>query len=148
MTDKRKSLRVTAVFIDIRDFTKNLNERFDDDNYFELLESVYKEGIDLAIEINQNDAFYINSTGDGYLTVFSGEDNHLKGFFFALFLHKLLESKFLSYFKKPLADGEYFYGVGLESGSVKRVIAESNAKKIETYIGNVITDISGLISTG
>jgi hypothetical protein len=113
-------ISATAVFVDIRNFTTNLNNHFSDDKYFKLVVDVYSLGIEVAENITCNGNFYINSTGDGFLCLFFDDQHFLYGYFYSLLLHSVLKEKFNSFFK------------------VKKVCTNPKSKKIETYLGNVI----------
>lgn len=134
----RDQTLVTSVFVDIRDFTTLLNKNFDNDDFFRLVESVYSEGLSIATELTKADEFYINSTGDGFLCIFHGPNNHLSAFFFSLLFQKTIHQNFVSFFGTDRPVGEYYYGIGLESGYVRRVASSVGAKSIETFLGNVI----------
>jgi len=128
----------TALFVDIRNFTGQLNDESNSDSFIELLEQVYSTGIEVTSTVVGPEQCYINSTGDGYLIVVFGNDHFLSGFLIGLMLHKKLSKVFADKTNKVLEDGDYFFGIGIESGSVKRVSAKIRNTKIETYIGNVI----------
>ncbi len=128
----------TTIFIDIRNFTSQLNEKFDSNGFFDLINKTYLCGIDTASKIAGNDNYYINSTGDGYLIVVFGDDHYVAGFLISLTLHKKLSQIFKNSSDTVLADGDYFFGIGIESGVVKKVLAQIGGTKIETYLGNVI----------
>ena len=128
----------TAVFLDIRNFTDNLKKLFNDDLYFELIESVYRKGIELGLEFASKDRFYINTTGDGFLAIFLEENSCIDAYFYSLLLHNELNKIFSEYFKGELQKGDYYFGIGLESGLIKNVKAEYGDKEINTFIGNVI----------
>jgi len=137
-------IKATAIFVDIRNFTSNLNKYFNTEKYFLLLEKVYQSGIRLSYDLNLQDSFYINSTGDGYLIVISSEESYLDGYIYALLLHLILQKHFLDFFKKPLKVGDYYFGIGLEYGSVRKISANYKSIQIETYLGNAINIASRL----
>lgn len=134
----REGLPATAVFVDIRNFTTNLKKYYRCEDYFILVENVYKEGMLLAQEISGSDNFYLNSTGDGFLIIFFNTKHYLEAFYFSLLLQHNLKAHFISFFKDDLALGDYYYGIGLESGYVKKVYAEVNGQNVTTFLGNVI----------
>ena len=139
-----KEYACTALFVDIRNFTEQLNNTSNSDSFIDLLEKVYLTGIEISSKIVGSDNYYINSTGDGYLIVVFGDDHFLLGFLIGLMLHKKLSKVFADTTNKVLEDGEYFFGIGIESGFVKKVYAKIAETKIETYIGNVINTAARL----
>lgn len=138
MNENKKEYECTALFVDIRNFTGQLNETSNFDSFIDLLEKVYLTGIEVTSTVVGSEQYYINSTGDGYLIVVFGNDHFLSGFLIGLMLHKKLSKVFKDKTNKVLEDGDYFFGIGIESGTVKRVSAKIENTKIETYIGNVI----------
>jgi class 3 adenylate cyclase len=134
----RSSVEGTAIFLDIRNFTSNLNNLFTDDSYLSLIEKVYEKGIELGIEFCSEKEFYINTTGDGFLAIFLGKDNCINAYFYSLLLHHCLSKLFVEYFKSELMTGQYYFGIGLEFGEMKNVRTKQIDKEINTYLGNVI----------
>jgi class 3 adenylate cyclase len=134
----RQTIEGTAVFLDIRNFTSNLNRLFSDDLYFTLIQNVYEKGLELGGEFCSNEDFYINTTGDGFLAIFLNKDSCLNAYFYSLILHKCLCKTFHDYFKSGLNAGDYYFGIGIESGQMKNVITKVDGKNINTYLGNVI----------
>jgi hypothetical protein len=134
----RSSVEGTAVFVDVRNFTSNLNNLFSDDLYLTLIENIYEKGIELGLEFCSEKDFYINTTGDGFLAIFLGKDNCIDAYFYSLLLHNCLTTLFVNYFKNKLVIGNYYFGIGLESGEMKNVITKDSSKVINTYLGNVI----------
>ena len=61
----------TVIMLDIRNFTDTFSKFCDDNDFFRLIEDVYKTGIVLAEDFTGTD-FYINSTGDGFLLILFG----------------------------------------------------------------------------
>jgi hypothetical protein len=128
----------TALFIDIRNFTSQLNEKFDSIDFIDLINKTYLVGIDITSKIAGPDNFYINSTGDGYLIVVFGDNHYIAGFLVSLILQKKISQLFEKNSDSAVEEGDYFFGIGIESGVVKKAFAQIGATKIETYLGNVI----------
>lgn len=133
-----KEIKATAIFVDIRNFTHNLNIYFNSDEYFSLIEKIYNSGLTLASELKIEKSTYINSTGDGFLVVLTSEDSYLDGYIYSLLLHIILHKHFIDFYKKNLCVGDYYFGIGLEYGTVRKISTNCNSLKIETYLGNVI----------
>ena len=134
----------TVIFLDVRNFTPLMKDFSNNPLFLTLIKSIYETGIDLASSFCCKDDFYLNSTGDGFLCIFMGEDHPIKAFLFGILLIKKLASLFESFFTdkdemyKPRT-GMYYYGIGIESGPISKVItSEGKNKTIETYLGNVI----------
>ncbi len=128
----------TALFLDIRNFT----EQFGNDSkklaFLKLIKDVYQCGIDTTISILKNNNFYINSTGDGFLLIIFGENHFIKAFNIALQLYKQLTPLFVAFNGEKYIEGEYGFGIGIESGMVYEILATTNGKEIKTYLGDVI----------
>jgi len=128
----------TTVFLDIRDFTKHLSEQFENEEFYELIHNVYQTGLTVGSTLSDDNNFYINSTGDGFLCIFFGDFHYLKSYAFSLLLHLLLPNYFNQFFNDDKSEGDYWFGVGIESGFVNQVSANIDNKEIITYLGNVI----------
>lgn len=141
---KEINIDSTVIFLDVRNFTPLMKNFSNDHNFISLIKSVYEIGIDLASSFCCKNDFYLNSTGDGFLCIFMGEDHYIKAFLFGILLIKKLAPLFESFFSdkddkyKPRT-GMYYYGIGIESGPISKVITDKGKDKIiETYLGNVI----------
>lgn len=132
------SIECTSVFLDIRDFTNILNKYHAHKSFYELIECVYNYGLVIGKELAENNDYYINSTGDGFLCIFFGDYHYLKGFAFSLLLHLVLPKYFNVEFDISKNEGDYWFGIGIESGIVDEVKAVLGNKSIVTYLGNVI----------
>jgi hypothetical protein len=128
----------TCVFLDVRDFTNLLAENTDNDSFYTLLETVYSEGLRIGKELSVREKYYINSTGDGFLALFFGEHHYIKAYLFALIIQTKLPKFFEEIFMNKKEDGDYWFGVGIESGQVRQVQAKCGEYFISTYLGNVI----------
>ena len=141
---KKINIDSTVIFLDVRNFTPLMKNFSNDHNFISLIKSVYEIGIDLASSFCCKEDFYLNSTGDGFLCIFMGEDHYIKAFHFGILLIKKLAPLFERFFSdkddkyKP-RNGMYYYGIGIESGPISKVITDEGKDKIiETYLGNVI----------
>lgn len=134
----------TVIFLDVRNFTPLMKDFSDDPKFISLIKSIYEIGIDLASSFCCKDDFYLNSTGDGFLCIFMGDNNSIKAFLFGILLIKKLAPLFENFFsdkdgKYKTKPGMFYYGIGIESGPVSKVITEKEKDKcVETYLGNVI----------
>jgi len=128
----------TCVFLDVRDFTKILAENTENDSFYSLIESIYSEGLRIGKELSVSEKYYINSTGDGFLALFFGEYHFIKAYLFSLIIQTKLPKIFEGIFNKKKEDGDYWFGIGVESGQVQQVRADCEEYFISTYLGNVI----------
>ena len=108
----------TTVFLDVRDFTRNLSEQFENEEFYELIRNIYHAGLTVGSSLSGKNGFYINSTGDGFLCIFFGEFHYLKSYAFSLLLHLMLPKYFNQFFNTDKPNGDYWIGIGIESGSV------------------------------
>lgn len=132
----------TVIMLDIRNFTDTFSKFCDDNDFFRLIEDVYKTGIVLAEDFTGTD-FYINSTGDGFLLILFGENHYLSGYLIAFFLIKYLTPMFENFFEyrrnvKSHKEGDYYFGIGLESGNVRKAEGKTLNTDVVTYLGDVI----------
>ena len=73
-----------------------------------------------------------------------GDNNSIKAFLFGILLIKKLAPLFENFFsdkdgKYKTKPGMFYYGIGIESGPVSKVITEKEKDKcVKTYLGNVI----------
>lgn len=134
----------TVIFLDVRNFTPLMKDFSNNPLFLTLIKSIYETGIDLASSFCCKDDFYINSTGDGFLCIFMGKDHPTKAFLFGILLIKKLAPLFENFFadkdeKYKPRTGMYYYGIGIESGPISKVITDKGKNKdIVTYLGNVI----------
>ncbi len=141
---KEINIDSTVIFLDVRNFTPLMKDFSDDPNFISLIKSVYEIGIDLSSSFCCKNDFYLNSTGDGFLCIFMGENHYIKAFLFGILLIKKLAPLFENFFsdkdpKYKARTGMYYYGIGIESGPISKVTTEKEKNKyIETYLGNVI----------
>src|SRR6056297_3542252 len=113
---KKKTTYTTAVITDIRNFTglfENFQNRKSDD-FINFLESYYKIQFDIARIIS--DDIYINNTGDGVLTIFKDEKNHLEGYAYLLSVHRCIKRLCAEF--SNITGEETSFGVGADSGNV------------------------------
>lgn len=137
-----KQEECTTLFFDIRNFTTITQQYSDNDELYELISKVYETGIIFANKLANTNKVYINSTGDGFLCIFFGDKHYLCAYLMgiALFLKcKPLFDLFYDSIQQPRINPlNYYFGIGIESGYVRKVVGEIGSNKIETYIGNVI----------
>jgi len=129
----------TSVITDIRNFT-GLFEKFqyeDSDDFLHFLEDYYKIQSDIAPIIS--DDFHMGSTGDGVLTIFRSENNHLEGYAFLLAVHKRL-TKLCKDSEATLRE-DVSFGIAADSGSVWDV-GKNMHSNLDTYVGTVINRTS------
>lgn len=134
----RTQIHCTALFFDIRNFTTLLDNNYNEELFFRLVENIYEHCISMATEVAGLENFYINSTGDGFLIIFFGNEHYLKGFLFSLLYQKKVTKIFDNSILFQTTEGDYHFGIGIESGYVKKVSAKVNNLEIVTYLGNVI----------
>ena len=144
MGDVYKKVKASALCLDIRDFTPTLSENIKnktDNKFYLFLSSVYQLGVDLASELTQktNDTFYINSTGDGFICVFFGEDHYFQAYFMGLALINKLKELTDLYEHQITFKSEnlYKFGIGIETGEVVKVSTQGKSI-IVSYIGDAI----------
>lgn len=135
----------TTLFLDVRNFTHLMQYNENNKNFYDLIKQVYNFGTKYVAAFCSKDDYYINSTGDGFVCIFFGENSEIKAFLTALLLQKNLEPFFEEFRpwnkehqeednKKEI--GAFYYGIGIESGFVEKISSDDN--KLETYLGNVI----------
>lgn len=131
----------SVLFLDVRNFTTLMEIFSSDDSFYNLIKQVYSNGESIAISFSREaSGFYINSTGDGFVLIYFGEHHETKAFLTSLVLLKWLEPCFESFFKDKndsnRTEGSYYFGIGIESGTVREV---SSAKSmLKTYLGDTI----------
>lgn len=138
-------MECSALFLDVRNFTKQLSDDKKKIDFINIIQEVYLCGLKTCESIVKKEQFYINSTGDGFLIVVFSEKHYLEAFLLALLLHIRVTDLFKKHKWQNLEEGAYYFGIGLESGYVYKVVAQNNeGKKIETYLGDVINIASRL----
>jgi class 3 adenylate cyclase len=147
-------IEATALVVDLRNFTPNLNSAPCDDDgvnvFCRFLAQFKALCIDMSLKAlspAQRDGppVYISSTGDGAIVVFFDAERHAThGYLAALLMHHALERVCRTY-NTELRKAEVpptWFGLGLESGQVWRVRASTqNAARmplVDTFIGNCI----------
>ena len=140
----------SVMIVDIRNFTPNLRDTRDSPNgrnlFRQFLSQFYEcclQTCEVACMSDPKEDLYINSTGDGVLTVFLAPDRHLYSAYLAgLVLSNQLYGLCEKYNqRKPKSIPDVFFGIGIDSGPVLRVIAHGfrdAQPPMETYIGNCI----------
>lgn len=129
----------STIFLDVRNFTSNLSQHYENDIFIELIQSVYQYGLDITSKFVEEKDFYLNSTGDGFVLIVFDEFHYLSAFCISLILQK----EITSFIKEtnllgPNREGDYYFGIGLESGEAKELSANIGNKRVNTYLGNVI----------
>ena len=140
-----KDINSTVIFLDVRNFTPSMKEFSTDPEFFELINNVYKCGLFAISSFCKEEEYYLNSTGDGFLAVIMGDNHYIKAYLIGLLLVNHTKHWFENFYydkkesKLYPCEGKYFYGIGMESGYVKKIKTPVIAnKQIETYLGNVI----------
>lgn len=128
----------TVLMLDTRNFTNNLLYFSKDGNscFLEFIQELLNCGTALAAYFSNNEEYYINSTGDGLLVIFLGNDNELRCYLLGLALiieiQKLCD-KFNESYKRDMS-----FGIGLESGPVSKIQTPGIKNNSYTYLGNAI----------
>lgn len=143
----------TAVVVDLRNFTPNLNAAGVDASgvnvFCRFLGGLYGFCLDAALmamsrEDREDPPVYMGSTGDGVIMVFLDPEWHYgHGYLASLILQVTLGRMCRSYNLSSLHNTQVphtGFGIGVESGKVCRVSAERNDGKVivDTYIGDCI----------
>lgn len=140
----------TVVFFDVRNFTNITQYTSDKDKFFLFIKKLYEIGLKYSNALNQNGKIYINSTGDGFLCIFFGDKHYMSAYLMGLAMLKTINPIFDDFYSSlnldKLEEGQFYYGIGIESGNVVKVEGEIGTSRIETYIGNVINIASRLES--
>lgn len=140
---KSETINCTSIFLDVRNFTGLMKEFSGNPEFLELIKNVYKTGQTIVSSFCTKQEYYINSTGDGFLCIIFGETHYIKAYLIGILLVTHLPNFFSSFFVKQkdheLEEGQYYFGIGMESGHVEQVRTSLIKQKyIETYLGNVI----------
>ncbi len=150
---------VSVLITDIRNFTPNLKSGKilqDGNNIFcQFLARFYDCCVQACITAcgqEEPRPLYLNSTGDGVLSVFLSPERHfLDAYLAGIILCHTLPPLCEEYNQeKPHYTPDVSFGIGLESGSAWRVISydteESHTRIIETFIGDCI-DVAARVET-
>jgi len=127
----------TVVVTDIRNFT-GLSILFEDrgsDIFMDFMEDYYEHHMLLAKEISTEDV-YVSTTGDGIITIFMGENHAFEGYAYALSMNRVL-TEICGKFSKD-AGVKLSFGIGADSGFIKKIDTSKRGISINTYLGPVI----------
>lgn len=150
MASTYKNLSASILIVDIRNFTPNLKDsegnRTSHRAFCHFLSRFYHmcvETCSAACDPNERQSLYINSTGDGILSVFLSPHRHFVDAYLAgVLLSNRLPKLFSAYNKrKHKRVPNIAYGIGVDSGEVWRVTSSDSTDRkpsIETYIGDCI----------
>jgi class 3 adenylate cyclase len=141
-----ETIDASVLIFDIRNFTDNLKyyEERKDDSFLLFVQEICSCGHNIYRQLSPCNNLYFNTTGDGFLLVF-GENNHfITCYLFGIIFNIIATRKFTSYNK--IADKKLSYGIGIETGKVKKIIISDTPDYLFTYIGNVI-NIASRIET-
>jgi hypothetical protein len=131
-------LEASVVVFDTRNFTdnfKHFNEK-NDSTFIEFINRTWQIGLDVAELINGEDKFYINSTGDGFITIFFGSNHATKSYLYGLLITTIMTKKCNDI--SMSTERKISFGIGIESGFVQKITVDILDNKFETYLGNVI----------
>lgn len=140
----------SVLIVDIRNFTPNLSHCRDSQNgsnaFCDFLSRFYGYCVQVceaACLLDGPDSLYVNSTGDGILSVFLSPERHfLNAYLTGIVLNNGLMEICEKYNKrKPKRIPDISFGIGIDSGVVRRVTSyplNRTVPKLETYIGNCI----------
>lgn len=137
----------TAVVVDLRGFTAELNRTSDEDGsrerycgfLAEMNEAVITAtelALEPALRATAETIVHIGATGDGALVVFTHPERHAQhALLAALLLRRLLERDCRTY--AVASAGDLDFGIGVESGTV-RTVGAYGPRTLATYIGTCI----------
>ena len=131
-------IKSTVLMFDIRNFTDNLfyfSEK-KDNSFTQFIKKLIEEGTYLTKHFSNNEEFYINSTGDGFLIIFFGNNHEIRCFLLGLVLTIKFNKLCKDFNKKN--NRNISFGIGLESGTVEKIITKGIVNNPYTYLGNVI----------
>jgi class 3 adenylate cyclase len=146
-TEVGEPIPATAVVVDLRGFTAELNRSSDDDGsrarfcgFLAEMNAAVLAASELALEPALRDAIddhvHVGATGDGALLVFTHPVRHVRhGVVAALILRRALERDCRRYGMGP--GGDIDFGIGIETGHVRTVGAFGH-RPFATYIGTCI----------
>ena len=140
---KSETINCTSIFLDVRNFTGLMKEFSGNPEFLELIKNVYKTGQTIVSSFCTKYEYYINSSGDGFLCIIFGENHYIKAYLMGILLLEHLPDFFIKFFTNrddhELGEGQYYFGVGMESGYVEQVKTPLiKHKYIETYLGDAI----------
>jgi class 3 adenylate cyclase len=142
-------LQASILIADIRNFTPNLK----DSEASQTMHNIFHQFLSdfysccvacctLACGSDDKKSLYINSTGDGILSVFLSRRHYMDAFLAGIILFNKLPALFDKYNRrKHKRISDVSFGIGIESGNVWRVTSDSissHQPAIETYIGDCI----------
>ncbi len=143
----------TAILVDLRNFTPNLNAAGEDERginlYCYFLSQFYALCIDACLvalppSLRERPPLHISSTGDGVLIIFTHDLHARHGFLATIILHMVLGAKCNKYNADPQHAGSppTSFGIGVDSGEVCRIRAfppgEDPFPIVDTSIGSCI----------
>jgi class 3 adenylate cyclase len=147
------AIPATTLLIDIRNFTPNLNVAKADERgingFCHFLSAFYARCLEASLlavppGLRPRPPLSLSSTGDGVLILFTHEAHVRHGFLAAILLHVALQQHCAGYNARQRAGAgpQTSFGIGVESGQVSRVRAQSPgnpcALLVDTYIGPCI----------
>jgi class 3 adenylate cyclase len=147
------AIPATTLLVDIRNFTPNLNAARADEQgingFCHFLSAFYALCLEASLlalppGLRPQPPLSLSSTGDGVLILFTHEAHVRHGFLTAILLHVALQQHCVGYNAQPLAGThpQPSFGIGVESGQVSRVRAQSpddsRSLLLDTYIGPCI----------
>lgn len=127
-------IKSTAVLTDIRNFSstfKDFQINRGSDAFLSFLEEYFELQHTIASSIT--DKFFMSSTGDGVLAVFTGKNHYKNGYAYILVLSKALDT-LCKEFNDAHEDVSISYGIGADSGHVWSI----GSGVLSTYVGTVI----------
>lgn len=140
----------SVLIVDIRNFTSNLRHCRDSPDGGNAFCDFLSRFYDYCVKVCKTsclfdppETLYVNSTGDGILSVFLSPERHfLSAYLAGIVLTNGLRGLCESYNKrKSKRIPDVSFGIGMDSGIVRRVTSDPLNKrepKLETYIGNCI----------
>jgi class 3 adenylate cyclase len=143
----------TTLLVDIRNFTPNLNAARTDEQginvFCHFLSAFYAICLNASLvalppALRLRPPLSMSSTGDGVLIIFTHEAHVRQGFLTALLLHVALQQQCAGYnaHRSEPPCPQTSFGIGIESGCVSRVRAQSPGDPgyplVDTYIGSCI----------
>jgi len=137
---------VSVILLDIRNFTDNYSyfNSQNDKRFHIFIEEICSEGLKLAQNISRDDNIYFNSTGDGFIIIFSSELHYMECYLFALLFNYFFIGKSLKF--ETDTGTKISFGMGLESGIVDRLNITGKTSTNYTFLGDVINHVSRIES--
>ncbi len=154
--DAAPAIPATALVIDLRNFTPNLNHAGQDDRginrYCHFLSDFYARCLKaclaaLSPRLRAAPPMHLSSTGDGVMVVFYDPDAHaFHALLAALVLHHVLDVRCARYNRLHTPGRPTSFGIGVESGGVYRVRAlpeqALGAPVVDAFIGDCVNRAS------